>query len=518
MNLLDLQRSPSAFRSALLIDTDSGPRPFSDIMDPWQATDFQALDMGWQNAAGQNPEGDIRQRAWLERPRGHSKSLDLAVMSTWALFASRRQLSGIAAAGDQDQARLLRDAIGKLVYVNPWLGKFIEVYNYRVTNPQTGSALDVITSDAPSSYGLTPDFIIADEVTHWRKRDLWDSLLSSAAKRSTCILVCISNAGFQEDWAWKTREAVRVDPRWHFSRLDGPQASWIDADALAEQQRLLPAVSYRRLWLNEWTSGGGDALTEEIINAAFRSDLQTQTAAVEGFEYVAGLDLGVSRDASAVCVLGVRRSHQGHGRIRLAATRFWKPSKGQRVNLQEVEDELLRLHQKFKLKEIRYDPWQAQHMASRLQSVGLGRIAHGANSPARLPMIEVPPSGQNLQRMATVLLEAFNDLRLELYPESNLHRDLTRLRVEERSYGFRLVSPRDEHGHGDMASAFQLALLGASELASKTRIVAGVLGSSLSPLEAAYERLQELNDYERYIANMEDSPPLNITIRPCGQY
>jgi len=62
MNLLDLQRSPSAFRSALLIDTDSGPRPFADIMDPWQAADFQALDTGWQNAAGQSPEGEVRQR------------------------------------------------------------------------------------------------------------------------------------------------------------------------------------------------------------------------------------------------------------------------------------------------------------------------------------------------------------------------------------------------------------------------------------------------------------------------
>ena len=88
-----------------------------------------------------------------------------------------------------DQARLLRDAIGRLAYCNPWLSAIIEIQNYKVANPRTGSSLDIITSDAPTSYGLTPDAVVCDEVVHWRRRDLWDSLISSAAKRSTCMFV-----------------------------------------------------------------------------------------------------------------------------------------------------------------------------------------------------------------------------------------------------------------------------------------------------------------------------------------
>ena len=84
-------------------------------------------------------------------------------------------------------------------------------------------------------------------------------------------------------------------------------------------------------------------------------------------------------------------------------------------------------------------------------------------------MTEVPQTGQNLHDIATVLLEAFNDHRLELFDEPDLRRDLSRLRVEERQYRFRLTSPRDEYGHGDMASAFSLARLAASELAGKQR-------------------------------------------------
>jgi hypothetical protein len=492
VNLLELQSDPNAFREALLIDTEAGPAPLVEKIDDWQLHDFRALDSGWQRAVVGTSLNADHQRAWLERPRGHSKSLDLGIMAAWALFASRRRLSLIGCAADQDQARLLRDAIGKLVWVNPWLARMIEVQNYRVVNPNTGSSLDIISSDVKSSYGLTPDGIICDEVVHWKSRDLWDSLLSSAAKRSTCMLVVLTNAGLSDDWQWQTREAIRQDPNWYFSRLEGPCASWITADRLQEQERLLPSVAYRRLWQNEWTSGGGDALTEELIRAAFDAHLSPVSRAMPDWEYVGGLDLGVARDASAVCILGVKRGREGHGHIRLAHTRLWRPSRGTRVDLQEVEDSLRDLHGRFDLKALNYDPWEARHLASRLQAGGLSvyrsklskltasghKGEHYAST--KVPMVEITSTPKNLQQMATVVIEAFNDRRLELYEEADLKKDLSRLRVEERQFGFRLTSPRDELGHGDMGTAFTLALLAASELAAKKKIVAGASWFSVS--------------------------------------
>jgi len=522
MNLLELQKDPSAFRSALLIDTDSGPAPLNEVIDEWQAADFDALDSGWQRAVlGSTREAQYR-RGWLERPRGHAKTLDLAIMSAWALFASRRRLSGIAAAGDLDQARLLRDAIGRLVHYNPWLSPIIEVQSYRIVNTRTESTLEVITSDAPTSYGLTPDFIIADEVVHWRRRDLWDSLISSAAKRATCMLVVITNAGLSDDWQWQVREAVRTDEAWYFSRLDEPCASWITSDRLAEQERLLPGVAYRRLWLNEWTSGGGDALTEADIASAFDPKLRPQARAVRGYQYVGGLDLGVSRDASAVCILGVRRGRPEHGRIRLAYTRLWRPTKVKKVDLQQIEDTLLDLHQKFNLRQLNYDPWEARHLASRLQSAGLGRLVRGSNRKSSLPVVEVTPTGKNLQAIATAVIEGFNDRRLELYEDPDLRRDLTRLRVEERTYGFRLTSPHDEHGHGDMATAFGLAMLAATELAAKRTIRAGALPRGGGRLEAA---MRHVEDYQHEMQRLHEAgadysgrEPWVGLMRRCGRY
>jgi phage terminase large subunit-like protein len=480
MNLLELQQSPAAFRDALLIDGGDGqPVRLADAMEPWQRADFEVLDPGWRRAAGQDAPGEFPQRAWLERPRGHSKSADAMVMATWALFAARKQLAGIVAAVDRDQAALDRDHVARLVALNPWLEKVIAVNQWSVVNRHTGSTMDVISSDVASSYGLLLDFAVLDELSVWPKRDLFDSIFSAAAKRSSCLLLAIGNAGFKDSWQWSLREAIRRDPAWFFARLDGPVATWITERNLAEQRRLLPTAAYDRLWLNVWSAAGGDALDEAAIANAFFPELRPLAGAVPGYEFVAGVDAGVSRDASAVCVLGVKRTHQGHGRIRLAHTRLWRPTKDKKVNLQDVEDALLDLHERFGFREVAYDPWQMTHLASRLQSAGLGKLAgqpkFGQQRREGVPMVEVAPTGQNLQRMATAVIEAFNDRRLELYDDADLKRDLSRMRVVEKSYGFRIESPRDGLGHGDLGTAFMLALLAASELASKRIVKAGVV-------------------------------------------
>src|SRR5262245_54410716 len=94
--------TPAEFRQSLLIDADGEAVPFRP--DPWQLRDFEALDAAWQKLAGFPIEGNPIRRAWQERPRGHSKTSDLAVMAAWALAFSPRPIRGIAAAASKDQA------------------------------------------------------------------------------------------------------------------------------------------------------------------------------------------------------------------------------------------------------------------------------------------------------------------------------------------------------------------------------------------------------------------------------
>jgi hypothetical protein len=68
---------PAPFRRTVHL----GPEPdsrFIDRFQPWQEADFAALDAAWLALAGRGPQAAVR-RAYIERPRGHSKTTDTAV-------------------------------------------------------------------------------------------------------------------------------------------------------------------------------------------------------------------------------------------------------------------------------------------------------------------------------------------------------------------------------------------------------------------------------------------------------
>src|SRR5262249_54705598 len=240
-------------------------------------------------------------------------------------------------------------------------------------------ALEIISSDATSSYGFTPDFLVIDELSHWKEAGaaLWESLFSAAGKRGNSFVVIISNAGtgLGESWQWAVREAARTDPAWYLSRLEGAQASWIAAATLEEQRRMLPDIAFRRLWLNEWTTGSGDAIEPDLIQAALTLP-GPMAGAEQGWSFFAGLDIGLSRDASALVVVGrpwggteeggvggplppmtdaqrrlretygwgqaplkehAWKRHTGTDRLRLALVKVWRPERGSKVELEVVE-------------------------------------------------------------------------------------------------------------------------------------------------------------------------------------
>lgn len=544
MKKIDLAKyaaDPAAFRDDLIVDVDGIARRFGDIQDQWQRDDFAAIDPGLMRCNGRaNPNADdaAKMRVYLERPRGHSKTTDLAVTAVWALAFAARPIRGYAYAADKDQAGLLKAAMANILRLNPWLGKVLEVqkssvHNVKEGHPGYGSELSIEASDVASSWGINPDLIIADELTHWEgDGSLWHSLVSSAIKRTNCLLCVIANAGFIDSWQWGVRETARTDEDWIFRRLEGTQASWFTEKRLAATRRMLPPIAFSRLFENLWSTGGGDALTAEDVNFAFKPELEPLDCAQAGWDYVAGLDLAVSRHASAIVILGVKRRYQGHGSIRLAFTRIWRPSKDKKINLQSIEDAIIDLHMRFRLRCLNYDPWQATHMAQRLSAAGVGMSPHyhgryEAEFTRRVPMSEVPHTGSNLQAMASTIIEAFNDRRIELYENADLRRDLLKFRVEEKSYGFRLVSPQDEYGHGDTGSAFALAMLAASEIAGKPVCFAGAIdlenprfGDSSLP-DWQRQALAAQREYELEQAELEssdDDEPTNVQVLDRWDY
>jgi phage terminase large subunit-like protein len=258
------------------------------------------------------------------------------------------------------------------------------------------------------------------------------------------VVVANTNAGFVDSWQYKTREAIRSDAAWYFARLDGPVASWITQDRLAEQRRLLPAWQFARLWLNEWTSGVDNPLvSEDDLASAITLPGPMEAFDPERGPYIAGLDIGTRSDRTALVVLGLNLRGP---RVQLAAVREWDPSRyGGTLPLSVVERDIVEIAQNAKLHGIVYDPTEAVMLAERLTARGI-------------PMFRYAWSAQKKEKMALYALESFHHRKIDLFDCPALLRDLRRTQVAERAGHMTFTQARDEHGHCDVGSAFLMAL------------------------------------------------------------
>jgi hypothetical protein len=452
--------NPAAFRDDLIVEADGALVPFGPRMDPWQRADFLAMDPAWLACVGRGPVVK-RNRGFLERGRGASKTTDQAISSEWSLFCASRPIRGFAVAADRDQAGLLHEAIERDCRNNPLLKKTLKVerdavVNVGVKHPGAGSRLSVISADVASSYGLIPDFVIADELTVWPgDSELWDSLFSACVKKRRAVVQIITNAGcgMGVSWQWRVRETARTDPdKWVFSRLD-TAPSWQNQEQIDEQRRMLPKAAFARLFLNQWLSEFGDAFEaaeiERLVTLA-----GPETKPRTGVSYVGSFDLGVKRDWTGLVVWAV--DHQ-RSKISLAHSRVWKPRPGVPVSLNDVQNEIVRLDQLFNCRAWMFDPSQGY-----LLSENLRRELHNHQK-----IQEFFPSGRNLNKMATAAIESVKSQLVEIYRDPILIDDLLRLQLEEGVGGWKLVTSRSSDGsHGDLGTA---ALIGLIESLSRLK-------------------------------------------------
>lgn len=483
---------PAAFRASLIIDM--GKPTFSP--NSWQDENLKALDPLWKRVAGLKAPG-TQKFAWLGRGRGHSKTTDEAIQLIWAIAFSRRQLSGVAAAGSKEQARFIRDAVLRLVMLNSWLKTRIDVQNYRVFNPRTNSEVDIVSSDAPTAFGATPDFILCDELTHWKNDELWTALFSAAPKRPHCALIIMTNAGYEGTWQAKMRDQAISNPdRWVYRNLDGPVASWISKQDLVDQQRGLSPKQYSRLWLNRWQIEVGDALDAQQLRACINPSGRPMAGDEADWEFIAGLDLSTKRHRSALVVLGI---HRGERRVRLANCKSWKSGPDGRVSLIDVQAGIREWRLRYRLQLLLFDPYQSELMTQQLAIEGL-------------VCEEMTFKGLNLTLMASTLLQAVQERQIELYDDKDLIDDILKLNIVEKGYGLKLEAPEDEAGHADRALAFAICLPAAVKLAGVLPVRPFVDRPVAQTMDELHLRLQKIERGE----TPERSPLIGTPCPRCS--
>jgi phage terminase large subunit-like protein len=227
-------------------------------------------------------------RALWGLPRKNGKSEIAAAVGTKMLVADRTYgAEVISVAGDRAQARIVFDSAKRMVEFSPRLSATLRIFRDAIEDPGTDSVWRVMSADAPLKHGLRPSAVIFDEVHVQPNRELWDVLESGFGARTEPLLLGISTAGY--DRASLLGDLVREgeegkDRRFLFRWVGLPQDSEADyrspatwklanpalacrqpflvQDRLADMARRLPENQFRRLHLNQWTTGRDVAFPE----------------------------------------------------------------------------------------------------------------------------------------------------------------------------------------------------------------------------------------------------------------
>jgi phage terminase large subunit-like protein len=402
-------------------------RCWGDVAEPVQLEDASAI-----------LDGD-RPYNWLGRSRGYSKTTDEAGVTTAAMLAGLPDGARLyAAAADQDQSRLLVDLIGGFARRTPGLRDALRIDAHKVTAIRSASVLEALAADAAGTWGLRPDWIVIDELCQWPAtpgaHQLWDALMSSAAKVETCKVTIISTAGDPGHWSRKVLDHALANPLWRTHEVPGP-APWLDPARVEEQRVRLQESMYRRLFLNEWASGEDRLVTAEDLAACVVLDGPLDPT--RKHRYVIGLDVGLKRDSTVACV-----AHLDGTDVVLDRIATWTGSRDTPVKLSEVEAWLRKAATDYRAS-IVADPWQAAQLCERLRRRGVH-------------VKEFTFSAQSVGRIASTLYLLLREHRLRLPDDEALLDELRNVRLRETSPGV-LRMDHDAGRHDDRAIALALA-------------------------------------------------------------
>lgn len=192
-------------------------------LDPWQERIVRAI-YGPRDEHGNR----IVSRVVILVPRGNRKTSLSAALALLHTIGPEHVSGGevIFAASDRGQAGIAFKEARGIVQADPkYLVPKTKVYDAfnsakKISYPEDGTELEVISADAPSKEGRTPSFVLADEIHVWRGTDLWKVLRNGLDKIDNSLLVVATTAGRgQDNIAYEVIERARKIAR---GEIDDP--------------------------------------------------------------------------------------------------------------------------------------------------------------------------------------------------------------------------------------------------------------------------------------------------------
>jgi phage terminase large subunit-like protein len=343
-------------------------------------------------------------------PRGNGKTPLAAGLGLYELVSRSDAPEVYFAACSKEQA-----GIG-LSFARPFaeqggLADWVTVRS-AITCAASAGVMRVISSEGRLQHGRAPAAALIDELWAFetaREEQTYTALSSALHKRDDAYVLAITTAGYDENsllgriyqaalgWPEVTTSksgclTIATDVEngqlcWWYGAPEGADlenervwkavnpASWIRQRDLRRQLHDpgLGELEFRRLHLNQWTRSR-DAWLPGNLWAELRSD---QTIP-EGAPVYLGVDVALYHDSTAVCIAHTLED----GRVALQA-HVWSANPnalahvhvpGGRMQLELVENHIKHLTERYRVREVAYDPRFFERSAEILERSGVTMV------------------------------------------------------------------------------------------------------------------------------------------------
>lgn len=419
------------FFPTLLRHVEGGVAGMPFVLEPWQQAVVGSL-FGWKRRDEKGREVRRYRTVFLYVPRKNGKTPLAAGICLYVLFCDNEpgaQIYGAASCAEQ-ATMLFRHARG-MVEREPELSSRALVFGgvgqraIQLRDDQA-SAYKVISADAEGKHGGNSHMVLVDELHAIANRDLIDVLRTSMASenRAQPLMIYITTADIDRpsvcnetyEYACQVRDGLVDDPTflpviyeaakeadwtdeatWHKANPNlgvSVSMSYLRTESTKAQSNPALENVFRRLHLNQRTQ----QVDRFISMAAWDASAgEVDEAALEGQECMAGLDLASTSDVAALAMVFRRETAYS------VVPRFWVPgdtvtkrSQGQRVpydtwvrqgamlatpgnvvDYDYIRRELNELRQRFNVRKIAIDRWNATQIAVQLQGDGFEVVFFG---------------------------------------------------------------------------------------------------------------------------------------------
>lgn len=402
----------------------------------WHGVPFDLLD--WQEKIIKDIFGTIKEdgyrkynTAYIEIPKKNGKSEIAAAIALYLTCGDSEwgaEVYGCAA--DKQQASIVFDVAVEMVEQCPALKKRIKpiMSRKRLVYIPTGSFYQVLSAEAYTKHGLNVHGVIFDELHAQPNRQLYDVMTKgSGDARKQPLFFLITTAGNDrnsicyevhqkaedilkgkkndptfypviygineaDDWSDESNWYKANPSLGHTIEIDKVRASFISANENPAEENL-----FRQLRLNQWVKQSIRWMPMDTWN---KCDFEVNQEELLGRECYAGLDLSSSIDITAFVLIFPPRTEEEryivlpyfwipednmHLRVRRdhvpydvwEKQGFIKTTEGNVIHYGFIEKFIEELGDKYNIKEIAFDRWNATQMAQNLEDLGFTVIPFG---------------------------------------------------------------------------------------------------------------------------------------------